>query len=107
MVTVNVDINDRLINGQMGTIARIVINQNTSTQSVIFTKFDDCQAGVYAVSKHTDRYARENNAVPIPPVLARIKVTWKTIFTRNTKITISYYISMDLYSAQSTGINIK
>ena len=30
MVTVNVDINDRLINGQMGTIARIVMNQNTN-----------------------------------------------------------------------------
>ena len=107
MVIVNVDINDRLINGQMGTIARIVINQNTSTQSEIFIKFDDCQVGVYAVLKCTDRYAREKNAVPIQPVLARIKVTWKTIFTRNTKITISYYISMDLYSAQSTGINIK
>ena len=107
MLSVNVDINDRLVNGQMGTIARIVINQNTSTQSVIFIKFDDCQAGVYAVSKCTDRYARENNAVPIQPVLARIKVTWKTIFTRNTKITISYYISMGLYSAQGTGINIK
>ena len=27
------------------------------------------------LSKCTDRYARENNAVPIQPVLARIKVT--------------------------------
>ena len=107
MLSVNVDITDRLINGQMGTIARIVINQNTSTQSELFIKFDDCQVGVYAVLKCTDRYAREKNAVPIQPVLARIKVTWKTTFTRNTKITISYYISMGLYSAQGTGINIK
>ena len=38
MLTVNVDINDRLINGQMGTIARIVINQNTNKPSVIFIK---------------------------------------------------------------------
>ena len=75
MLSVNVDINDRLINGQMGTIARIVINQNTNKQSVIFIKFDDCQAGVYTISKCTDRYARENNAVPIQPVLSRIKVT--------------------------------
>ena len=75
MLSVNVDINDRLINGQMGTIARIVINQNKNKQSVIFIKFDDCQAGVYAISKCTDRYARENNAVPIQPVLSRIKVT--------------------------------
>ena len=75
MLTVNVDVNDRLLNGQMGTIARIVINQNTNKASVIFIKFDDCQVGVYAISKCTDRYARENNAVPIQPVLARIKVT--------------------------------
>ena len=30
MLSVNVDITDRLINGQMGTIARIVMNQNTN-----------------------------------------------------------------------------
>ena len=59
----------------MGTIGRIVINQNTNNASVIFINFDDCQVGVYAISKCTDRYARENNAVPIQPVLARIKVT--------------------------------
>ena len=46
MLTVNVDINDRLINGQMGTIARIVIKQNTNKPSVILITFDDCQAGV-------------------------------------------------------------
>ena len=107
MLTVNVDINDRLINGQMGTITRIVINQNTNKPSVIFIKFHDCQAGVYAISKCMGGYARENNAVPIQPVLARISHPWKTIFTRNTKIIISYYISMGLYSAQGTGINIK
>ena len=55
MLTVNVDVNDRLLNGQMGTIARIVINQNTNKTSVIFIKFDDCQVGVYAISKCTDR----------------------------------------------------
>ena len=75
MLTVNVDVNDRLINGQMGTTETIVITQNTNKASVIFIKFDDCQVGVYAISKCTDRYARENNAVPIQPVLARIKVT--------------------------------
>lgn len=29
MLTTNIDINDRLINGQMGTITKIVINHNT------------------------------------------------------------------------------
>ena len=53
MLTVNVDVNE--LNGKMGTIARIVINQNTNKASVIFIKFDDCQVGVYAISKCTDR----------------------------------------------------
>lgn len=74
MLTVNVDINDRLINGQMGTIAKIAINQNTNKPSVIYIKFDDPKAGARAIGKCTDRYARENSAVPIRPVLARIKL---------------------------------
>lgn len=69
MLTVNVDINDRLINGQMGTIAKIAINQNTNKPSVIYIKFDDPKAGARAIGQCTHRYARENSAVPIRPVL--------------------------------------
>lgn len=32
------------------------------------------KAGARAIGKCTDRYARENSAVPIRPVLARIKL---------------------------------
>lgn len=72
MLITNIDINDRLINGQMGTITKIVINHNTKL-SVIYIKFDDSQAGIKAKEKCTERYARDG-AVPIQPVLARIKV---------------------------------
>ena len=48
MLTTNIDINDRLINGQMGTIKKI------AKPSVI--------------------YVKQNGAVPTEPVLARIKV---------------------------------
>ena len=74
MLTTNIDINDRLINGQMGTIKKIAINENTNKPSVLYIKFDDAQAGIKSMEKCTDAYARENGAVPIQPVLARIKV---------------------------------
>ncbi len=45
MLTTNIDINDRLINGQMGTIKKIAINQSTSKPSVLNIKFDDPTAG--------------------------------------------------------------
>ena len=72
MLTTNIDINDRLINGQMGTITKIVINHNTKP-SVIYIKLDDSQAGIKAKEKCTERYVRDG-AVPIQPVLARITV---------------------------------
>ena len=74
MLTTNINITDRLINGQMGTITKITLNQNTNKPSVIYIKFDDLQAGIKTIQKCADRYARENGVVPIYPELARIKV---------------------------------
>jgi len=74
MLTTNIDNNDRLINGQMGVIKKIAVNQSTNKPSVIYVKFDDSQAGTTAIEKWPDKYARENAAVPIQPVLTRIKV---------------------------------
>ena len=74
MLTTNIDISDRLINGQMGTVKHIAID-NTRRPSFIYIKFDDHQAGTNAIQKHAhDPYTRENNCVPIQPVLARIKI---------------------------------
>ena len=74
MLTTNIDINDRLINGQMGTIKKIAIYQSTSKPSVIYVKFDDSQAGIKTIQKCTDNYAREHSVVPNQCVLARIKL---------------------------------
>lgn len=63
MLTTNIDINDRLINGQMGTIKKIVVNQNTNKPSVIYIKLYDSQAGMTAIEKCADKYAREKHAV--------------------------------------------
>ena len=69
MLTTNID-----INGQMDVIEKIAVNQNTSKPSVIYIEFDDSQAGITAIEKWADKYARENAVVPIQPVLTRIKV---------------------------------
>ena len=75
MVTTNTYINDRLSNGQMGTITKIAISQSTSKPSVLYIKFDDPTAGIKTIEKCMDEYAREFRVVPIQPVLARIKVS--------------------------------
>lgn len=74
MLTTNIDINDRLINGQIGTIKKISINHTTQKPAVIYINFDNSQGGIKAVEKCKDKYARENGAVPIQPILTRIKV---------------------------------
>ena len=74
MLTTNVDISDRLINGQLGTVIKIVLDDITNKPSTIFVKFDDSNAGASAVRNSSSTFARDNNVVPIQPVLTRIKV---------------------------------
>jgi ATP-dependent exoDNAse (exonuclease V) alpha subunit len=74
MLTTNVDISDRLINGQLGTVIKVFVDNVSNKPSTIFVKFDDSNAGISAIRNSSSRFARENNLVPIKPVLARIKV---------------------------------
>jgi hypothetical protein len=74
MLTTNVDITDRLINGQLGTVIRISVDNHSNTPSTVFVKFDDSNSGLSAMRSSSSSFARENNLVPIKPVLARIKV---------------------------------
>jgi hypothetical protein len=74
MLTTNVDISDRLINGQLGTVIRVTVDNTSNKPSTIFVKFDDCNAGASAIRKSSSFFARDNHAVPVQPVLARIKV---------------------------------
>ena len=74
MLTTNVDITDRLINGQLGTVVEITVDNHSNKPSTVFVKFDDSSAGVSAIRNSPNSFARENNIVPIQPVLARIKV---------------------------------
>jgi hypothetical protein len=74
MLTTNVDISDRLINGQLGTVIKVSVDNVSNKPSTIFVKFDDSNAGISAIRNSSSSFARENNLVPIKPVLAGIKV---------------------------------
>ena len=71
MLTVNVDISDRLINGQIGTIKHIARNSNNSIIK-IYIKFDDTEAGRKKID--TDHFARQNVWVPIEKAETSIAV---------------------------------
>ena len=45
MLRTNIDIVDRLINGQLGTILRIDVSQRTQKSTIIYIKFGDSKAG--------------------------------------------------------------
>ena len=74
MLTTNLNIEDHLINGQMGTVSKIKYNDTSQKPQVIYIKFDDESAGLETIRKSGDLYAMENHAVAIVPVVAKIKV---------------------------------
>ena len=74
MLTTNIDIADRLINGQMGPAMKINVNKLIQKPSVIYIKFDDERAGNALIQTSGDSFAQQNKVVPIEPVLSKIKV---------------------------------
>ena len=73
MLTTNINIQDRLINGQMGTVIKIDVNVNNEP-ILLYIKFDDEKAGKTTINTSSNIFARENHVVPIEPVLAKIKI---------------------------------
>ena len=71
MLTTNIDISDKLINGQMGVVHDFAISD--SKISKIYIKFDDPNAGLKLM--RSDVYANNNNAVPISRTEADVPLT--------------------------------
>lgn len=70
MLTSNIDISDKLINGQIGTIHHIKTN-SCGKVIKIYLKIEDIFAGLKAM--RTDTYAVQENVVPIDKVEKEIK----------------------------------
>ena len=63
MITANIDIDDRLINGQIGTVYKIIAPPPHNKVTKIYIQFQDPMAGLNKKSK--DPYGEIHNAVPI------------------------------------------
>ena len=74
MLTSNIDVSDRLINGQLGTVAKISVNEISRKPTIVYVKFDDELAGELLINKSGDIFATENKVVPIKPISSKIKV---------------------------------
>ena len=71
MLTSNIDVADKLSNGQIGTVLHIHVDRNQRVTK-IYIKFDDDSAGLK--KKNSDNFARLNNCVPIERVETKIKI---------------------------------
>ena len=71
MLTSNIDIADRLTNGQIGTVVKIVTDRLSRVVKV-YVQFDDAKAGENLKKK--DAYSQRNNCIPIEKVEATIRV---------------------------------
>ena len=71
MLTVNVDLEDTLVNGQLGTVKQFQKDQNGNVLK-IYIAFDDCEAGLKSISK--DAFATQNLWVPIEKAEANIRI---------------------------------
>ena len=57
MPTVNIDLQDRLVNGQLGTLKHIIKDRNGNVAK-IYVQFDDPRAGLKKIS--TDAFAKSH-----------------------------------------------
>ena len=71
MLTSNIDIPDKLTNGQIGTVFHIKVDSNRAVAK-IYIKFDIDNAGFKKIG--TAKFARQNNCTPKERVEAKIKI---------------------------------
>ena len=62
MITVNIDVEDKLCNGQIGTIRHIKYDNNGNVQK-IYLQMEDPEVGLKAM--HADNYGHTNELIPI------------------------------------------
>ena len=70
-LTVNVDLQDRLVNGQLGTVKHIVLNSQNNV-SKMYINFNDCKAGLKKLN--TDNFARKHLWFPIDKTTVDIRI---------------------------------
>ena len=98
MITTNIDVNDGLTNGAMGTVTNVVIDERTGKMISILVAFDSKHVGQEAI--HTSVYKSKNqNAVPIYKTQATFPIHKKTSCSSNKK-SVSINTCLGCYNTQ-------
>ena len=97
MITTNINVNDGLTNGAMGTVTNVVIDERTGKMICILVVFDSKHVGQEAI--HTSAYKNKNkNAVPIYKTQATCPIH-KNIMSSNKK-SVSSNTCLGCYNTQ-------
>ena len=98
MITTNINVNDGLTNGAMGTVTNVVIDERTGKMICILVAFDSKHVGQEAI--HTSVYKSKNqNAVPIYKTQATFPIHKKNIMSSNKK-SVSINTCLGCYNTQ-------
>ena len=97
MITTNINVNDGLTYGAMGTVTNVVIYERTGKMICILVVFDNKHVGQEAM--HTSAYKNQNqNAVPIYKTQATFPIH-KNIMSSNKK-SVSINTCLGCYNTQ-------
>ena len=77
MLINNINIADRLVNGQLGTVFSIKRNEITNKVEIVYIKFDDEEAGKLFIEKSNDELVIKYKVIPIQAILSKIKINSK------------------------------
>ena len=95
MITVNIDVEDKLCNGQIGTIRHIKYDNNGNVQK-IYLQMEDPEVGLKAM--HADNYGHTNELIPIKINDQDIKIKKKqSIISSYQKVSVSTYVVLVMY----------
>ena len=99
MITANIDANDGLTNGAMGTVTNVVIDERTEKMICILVAFDSKHVGQEAI--HISVYKNKNqNAVPIYKTQATFSIHKKTCQTTRSQFPLTLAWAVTIHKCQ-------
>ena len=96
MLTVNINLQDKLANCQLGTSKHISIDTKSNVTK-IYIKFDDSKAGLK--KKNTDAFAKTNYWIPVEKTEVNIRMKSTATSSPVIRRTVSINASTGMYSS--------
>ena len=99
MIIININVNDGLTNGAMGTVTIVVIDERTGKIFCILVAFDSEHVGQEAI--HTSVYKSKNkNAVPIYKTQATFSIYKKTCQATRSQFSLTLAWAVTIHKCQ-------